>query len=105
MGWEGWRDEREGSTMNVPGDEEKEFDPEQYKRDCEAEMQQYLDVVGRDTPEGKALLREWEAANSPIPRPTKAEAEETQLIDLRLLKDSALHRRHEPSSEELDALV
>src|SRR5215472_358180 len=90
--------------MNVPRDDEEEFDPEQYKRDCEAEMQQYLDSVGRDTPEGKAILREMEAASTP-PRPTKAEPEETQLIDLRLLVDSRIHRRHAPSDEELTTLA
>ena len=90
--------------MNVPRDDEEEFDPEQYKRDCEAEIQQYLDVVGRDSPEGKAILRDLEAASTP-PRPTKAEPEETQLIDLRLLVDSPIHRRHAPSYEELTALA
>src|SRR5262249_17351273 len=96
--------EREGSTMNVPGDGEEEFDLEQYKRDCEAEMQQYLDSVGRDTPEGKAILRDLEEASTPPP-PAKAEPEETQFIDLRLLVDSPIHRRHAPSSEELTALA
>src|SRR6516162_10035294 len=105
-GGEGWREEREGSTMKVRGDgeEEEEFDPEQYKRDCEAEIQQYLDVVGRDSPEGKAILRDLEAGATP-PRPTKADPEETQLIDLRLLVDSRIYRRHAPSSEELTALA
>jgi ParB-like chromosome segregation protein Spo0J len=92
--------------MKVRGDgeEEEEFDPEQYKRDCEAEIQQYLDVVGRDSPEGKAILRDLEAGATP-PRPTKADPEETQLIDLRLLVDSRIYRRHAPSSEELTALA
>src|SRR5215471_10416905 len=90
--------------MKVPDDGEQEFDPEQYKRDCEAEMQQYLDSVGRDSPEGKAILRDLEAGSTP-PRPTKMEPDEIQLIDLRLLVDSPIHRRHAPSSEELTALA
>src|SRR5262249_47253488 len=89
----GRREEREGSTMDVPAGSEEAFDLEQYKRDCEAEIQQHLDIIGRDTPEGQALLREWEATKAPIPLPTKAEAEEIQLIDLRLLVPSSLHRR------------
>jgi len=91
--------------MNVPGDDEEEFDPEKYKRDCEAEMQQYLDSVGRDTPEGKEIVRLMEEEGKPPPPPTNAEPEETQLIDLRLLKDSPLHRRHDWSPEELTALA
>jgi len=90
--------------MNVPDGSEEAFDLEQYKRDCEAEIQQCLDVIGRDTPEGKALLLEWEAAKAPIPQPTKAEAEEVQLIDLRLLVPSSLHRRTGPSPEEQTSL-
>src|SRR5215813_9060492 len=90
--------------MNVPDGGEEAFDLEQYKRDCEAEVQQYLDVIGRDTPEGKALLLEWEAAKAPIPPPKKAEAEETQFIDLRLLVPSSLHRRTGPSPEEQTSL-
>jgi len=91
--------------MNDPAKDEEAFDPEQYRRDSEAEIQGYLDTIGRDTPEGKAVLRELEEAKAPIPPPAKAEPEETQLIDLRLLKDSPLHRRHEPSEEELTALI
>jgi len=90
--------------MNVPDGGEEAFDLEQYKRDCEAEIQQYLDVIGRDTPEGKALLLEWEAAKAPIPPPKKTDAEETQLIDLRLLVPSPLHRRTGPSPEEQTSL-
>jgi len=90
--------------MDVPAGSEEAFDLEQYKRDCEAEIQQCLDVIGRDTPEGKALLLEWEAAKAPIPPPKKAEAEETQFIDLRLLVPSSLHRRTGPSPEEQTSL-
>jgi ParB/RepB/Spo0J family partition protein len=100
----GRREEREGSTMDVPAGGEEAFDLEQYRRDCEAEFQQYLDVVGRDTPEGQALLREWEAAKAPIPPPTNADAGQTQLIDLRLLEYSPLHRRTGPSPEEQTSL-
>ena len=105
MGAGGRTEEREGSTMNDPAKNEEAFDPEQYRRDCEAEIQGYLDTIGRDTPEGKAVLRELEEAKAPIPSPAKAEAEETLLIDLRLLKDSPLHHRHQPSEEELIALA
>ncbi len=90
--------------MGVPAGGEEELDLEQYKRETESFIQQYIDSVGRDTPEGKAVLREWEAGATP-PRPTKAEPEETELIDLRLLVDSPIHRRHAPSSEELTALA
>jgi ParB/RepB/Spo0J family partition protein len=90
--------------MNVPDGGEEAFDLEQYKRDTEAEFQQYLDIVGRDTPEGKALLLEWQAARAPIPLPTKAEADEIQLIDLRLLVPSPLHHRTGPSPEETTSL-
>jgi len=90
--------------MDVPAGSEEAFDLEQYKRDCETEIQQCLDVIGRDTPEGKALLLEWEAAKAPIPPPKKADAEETQLIDLRLLVPSSLHRRTGPSPEEQTSL-
>jgi len=91
--------------MNVPDGGEEAFDLEKYKRDTEAEFQQYLDSVGRDTPEGKALLLEWEAAKAPIPPPTKAEADEIQLIDLRLLVPSQLHHRTGPSPEETTSLA
>jgi ParB-like chromosome segregation protein Spo0J len=90
--------------MNVPEGGEEAFDLEKYKRDTEAEFQQYLDIVGRDTPEGKALLLEWEAARAPIPLPMKAEADEIQLIDLRLLVPSPLHRRTGPTPEEATSL-
>ncbi len=90
--------------MGVPAGGEEEFDLEKYKRETESFIQQYIDSVGRDTPEGKAVLREWEAGSTP-PRPTQAEREETELIDLRLLVDSPIHRRHAPSSEELTALA
>ncbi len=90
--------------MDVPAGGEEAFDLEQYRRDCEAEMQQYLDIIGRDTPEGQALLREWEAAKAPIAPPTKAEADEVQLIDLRLLEPSPLHRRTGPNPEEQTSL-
>ena len=80
------------------------FDFEQFKREAEAEMQRLLDIIGRDTPEGQAMLRQWEEAKAPIPEPTKGETEETQLIDLRLLVPSQLHRRTSPSPEGAPSL-
>ncbi len=90
--------------MDVPAGSEEAFDLEKYKRDCEAEMQQYLDVIGRDTPEGQALIQQWKAVTSPVLPPTKGETEETQLIDLRLLVPSPLHRRTAPDPEEQASL-
>ncbi len=83
---------------------EDQIDAEQ-PLDAETLMKQVLDWVGPDTPAGKEMLRQWEADKAPIPRPAKAEAEETQLIDLRLLEDNPLHRRHQLSSEERTALA
>ena len=80
------------------------IDVEQFKREAAAFAQQMVDWVGRDTPEVKAILRDLELEMAPIPRPTNAEPEQTQLIDLRLLEDSRLHHRTWPSSEEQTAL-
>ena len=49
-------------------------------------------------------MRQWEAAKLPVLPPTKGQAEETQLIDLRLLVQSPLHRRTGLDPEEQTSL-
>src|SRR5262249_27825640 len=82
----------------------EEFDPEQYKRDCEAEIQQYLDVVGRDSPEGKAILRDIEAGAA-APPPPQNQPQGKQPIAPPPLVARPHHPPPAPRPQELGALA
>jgi ParB-like chromosome segregation protein Spo0J len=82
-----------------------QIDFEQIMRQLDPADRALINNMGRDTPEAQGLLRGWARDQAAIPRPIKAEDEETLLIDLRLLKESPLHHRTAPSAEERTALA
>ena len=83
----------------------EQIDTEQIMRQLDPDDVALINYIGRDTPAAQELLRGSARDQAAIPRPTKAENEETLLIDLRLLKESPLHHRTAPSPEERTALV